>query len=571
MFSVFAYLTVTSVRNRLTRQLRRLRSPRYAAALVLGAGYFYAMFFRGGAREVFAGALGGTAAAIWPLVLAVLASRWWLFGGDELALAFTPAEVQFLFPAPVARRSLIHYKLLRAQLAIFASTVIWVVILRGGGAHLSGWLRALSLWVLFSTLHLHRLAASLVHASAAQHGAVGARRSAVPIALFGAAAAALLWSLAQGLPGLRAADDPFELLGALAALLRGPVPSAVLLPFRTITAPTFARELAPWGRAIVPALAVMLAHYVWVVRTDASFEDAAVEASAKRAALLARRRAARGAGRGLPEAGAAVPRAWFPLAPTGHPAAAILWKNAISATRPLRARTLLFVVMIGALVYAIISSVSETTARGMRLAGTMTFAWACTLVLFGPQMVRNDLRGDLPKLDLLRAYPLRGRTVVGAEVLSATLVLTAMQYALLALSAVAYALGEPERFGSRALTIGAAAAGFPLLNALTLTVQNATALLFPDWVRLGPDRPGGVEAIGQNLLTTVASFFSLLLALVLPVVAGGGTGYLLWARAGAVPAAAVGGVLFAAVVLAELYVALTWLGGVFEKTDRVRQ
>ena len=584
MFSVFAYLTLASVRNRLVRQVRRLRSPRYAIALVLGGLYFYAVFFRGGARDVFANALGETAATLWPLVLAVLASRWWLFGGDELALAFTPAEIQFLFPAPVARRSLIHFKLLRAQLAILASTIVWVVLLRGGGVQLSSWLRALALWVLFSTLHLHRLAASLVHASAARHGVAGARRNAIPIALFGAAGAALLWSLSRGMPGLRAAAGPLELLGALADLLRGPVPSAVLLPFRVVTAPTFAHDAGPWVRAIVPALAVMAAHYVWVVRTDALFEDAAIEASTKRAALIARRRARAGGtpsasgsveavvptGRRTASGGAAVPRAWFPLAPTGHPAVALLWKNVIAATRPLRPRTFVFAALVGALVYAIIASATETTARGMRLAGTISFAWACTLVLFGPQMVRNDLRGDLPKLDLIRAYPLRGRTVVAAEVVSATLVLTAMQYALLGISAVTYAIGEPHRFGERSLTIGAAAFGFPLLNALTLTVQNATALLFPDWVRLGPERPGGVEAIGQNLLTTVASVFTLLIALILPTALGGGVGYALYVSVGVVAAVAAAAVLFAAVVVAELYAAVTWLGRVLEKTDPVR-
>jgi hypothetical protein len=120
--------------------------------------------------------------------------------------------------------------------------------------------------------------------------------------------------------------------------------------------------------------------------------------------------------------------------------------------------------------------------------------------------------------------------------------------------------------------VGAATAlAFPLLNALTLTVQNATALLFPDWVRLGPERTGGVEAIGQNLLTTVASLFALVLALVLPLLVGGGVGYAVWLRAGLAPAVVVGSVLFAALVVAELYGALTWLGGVFEKTDRVRQ
>ena len=46
-------------------------------------------------------------------------------------------------------------------------------------------LRLLSVGVLLATLHLHQIAASLVHAAADEHGRQGLRRNIVPLTLFG--------------------------------------------------------------------------------------------------------------------------------------------------------------------------------------------------------------------------------------------------------------------------------------------------------------------------------------------------------------------------------------------------
>src|SRR6185369_4419738 len=97
----------------------------------------------------------------------------WVFGSDLTALAFTQAELSLLFPAPLSRRALLGYKLFRAQIAVLLNALIWVFILRRGGTALHPVLRAISLWLLFSALNLHRLAAALVRSSWREHGAAG--------------------------------------------------------------------------------------------------------------------------------------------------------------------------------------------------------------------------------------------------------------------------------------------------------------------------------------------------------------------------------------------------------------
>ena len=58
------------------------------------------------------------------------------------------------------------------------------------------------------------------------------------------------------------------------------------------------------------------------------------------------------------------------------------------------------------------------------MAGWLAATWAALTLVIGPQWIRNDLRSDLLKLDLLRSYPLPGRAVVAAETAASTLVLT---------------------------------------------------------------------------------------------------------------------------------------------------
>ena len=116
MTAAFAYLIFNTTRNRVLSQVRRLKQPRYAIGLVLGLLYFYSLFFRrralgGIGRSPF---LGDTAETLAPIFVLMLAGGIWIFGGDRSALAFSEAEVAMLFTAPVPRRGLIIYKLVRS-------------------------------------------------------------------------------------------------------------------------------------------------------------------------------------------------------------------------------------------------------------------------------------------------------------------------------------------------------------------------------------------------------------------------------------------------------------------------
>jgi hypothetical protein len=190
-----------------------------------------------------------------------------------------------------------------------------------------------------------------------------------------------------------------------------------------------------------------------------------------------------------------------------------------------------------------------------------------TLVI-GPQWIRNDLRSDLLKLDLLRSYPVAGRAVVAAETAASTLVLTALQIGLLLIAYLAFFGNqrmEPD-LEVRTIVLLAAIVCLPGINYLGMLIQNGTALLFPAWVHLGSGRPGGVEALGQNMLMIVAYGAMLALALALPGALAAGAFTLLDGALGWWAAAPAAGVLLLGLA-GEAVLMLRWLGRIFEGTD----
>ncbi|HEX2250094.1 MAG TPA: putative ABC exporter domain-containing protein [Gemmatimonadales bacterium] len=562
MIGVFGYLTWRSAHNRFIRQVRRLQSPRYLAALLLGLAYIW--FIVVGQRPTQATSPDPEVVELVGALALLGAVAWgWIFGVERRVLAFTPAEVTFLFSGPVSRRGLIQFKLLRSQLLILFNALLWTLILSGERGGISPWLRVLSIWALLTTLSLHRLGASFVRTSLAEHGRLGLRHRFVSLLLLLVVLMALGWSVVDALPELGAArGDLRTFLAAAADAVQRPLPNALLYPFRLMIQPLTAETTTQWLASFWPALVLMVLHYIWVVRSDTAFEEAAAEVSLRRAQALA----TRSAGPLSSRAGSGVSRALVRLSPHGWPAGAILWKNLVAATRTRRVRqVVLLLVSAGAIVSVLSFDPDGTLAE---IAGWLAVIWAGMLVVIGPQYVRNDLRGDLLKLALLRSYPLRGWSVVLAEAGGSTLLLTAIQLSLLTIGYLAFLGNESmtPALEERTWLLLACMTFLPAINLLGMLIQNGGALLYPAWVHLGSGRAAGVEVLGQNLLMMVAFMALLALLLVLPAIIGGGAYLLLrptlegWA---VVPASC----LFLTVIAFEAAWLVEWLGRVFEQTD----
>jgi hypothetical protein len=202
-----------------------------------------------------------------------------------------------------------------------------------------------------------------------------------------------------------------------------------------------------------------------------------------------------------------------------------------------------------------------TITAGIALVG------AAYLALLGPLAVRNDLRQDLAYLPVLKTFPLPGHAVLLAEILSPTLALSAVQLALLALSYVLtlHTVVVDIPLGVRTLALVGAGVAVPLLNATSFTIQNALALFFPAWSRLGATVPTGFEMMGQRLLAALAAMVALLFSLGPPALVALGVATLLAAPPVATGIVAV--IAAAATSAGELALACRWLGRVYDRTD----
>jgi len=196
----------------------------------------------------------------------------------------------------------------------------------------------------------------------------------------------------------------------------------------------------------------------------------------------------------------------------------------------------------------------------------VTVGWGAMLIFVGPLWMRFDLRLDLPRLAILKTWPLPGRQIVAAEIVAVTLLHSLTIWSLMIVPIVLVVM-DPKLLaesGTGVPTFIAVALGIPMLNALMFTVQNATALMFPAWVRLGTESRG-FESTGQNLLTMGATTLVAAVALVFPVGLGllivfFGRGLNGWALPLGILA---GGVL----LVLELIPVINWLGDVFERID----
>jgi ABC-2 type transport system permease protein len=552
---------MTSAKNRWRAAMLRTRRPRYAAALVVGILYLWAFLLRPMGRGPAMPGLVSQPTEMIVTVLAVLTLMGsWVFGSDSTPLAFSQAEVSFLFPAPLTRRSLIGYKLFRAQIAVLINALIWVFVLRRGGTALPPLLRAVSLWALFSTLNMHRLGAALVRSSWREHGGAGLKRNRWAALVFAVVGVALVWSLVEHRDSLAMSEGPGPFFRGLGSAFASAPASWALFPFHLVVAPTFAESAAEWRHVIVPALVVLAGHAWWVLRADTAFEDAAIEASAERARRLEAMRNRRVLGAAAP------PRrvtSTLALASVGHPALAIIWKNMLCLRRTAQLR-----VFIGPLAMAVILGGAFSAEGDVRaIIATSALILAGMLLVFGGRMIRNDMRQDMQHLALLKVLPIASTELMLAEVASSALPMAALQLSLLIVAFVAAALTNYALIdeGVRLGCMLAAPVAVLALNLALMTIQNGTAVLFPAWVRLGPTVATGVEALGQNVLATAANLVSLAIGLVIPSIVG----FLIVRASGgpSVLALAIALVAASALLAAETIGALKVLGRAFAKAE----
>ena len=588
MIGALLYLRLTALRNLVVHKLRRLRQPKYLIGAVSAAAYLYYFVIRRvggvpmgvpteGAQT--AGMLGaGLVGALLCLIGLVRVAYAWIAPPEKAGLAFTEAEIAFLFAAPVSRRALIHYRLLSTQGAIlFSAVVITVVFNRAGylGGHRA--LHAVGWWIILATADLHVNGTNLMLSGLRERSPrfllwrlAGVAAIVMYVVAVYFAAVGYVGAFMSGPGGMSAGADRL-----VAQLHHSSALSWLTFPFRVLLGPYLATGYREFAVALPPALAVVVLHYWWVASSNARFEEGSIAIAARRAAM----RSALQRGES-PRFGGSKPKALagpFPLPPRGLPEVAFLWKNLLSLRSAVFGRRTLGIVVGMAIWMYLISgpffkgrsSPDGGAMFGLFLLMCCAVAAAYTLIL-GPQIARQDLRNDLPNADLLKTFPLEGWRLALGELLAPTAILTTILWVIILAAAACLDTGRRLEWltpGVRGTGVACLGLVAPLLCMIQLLVPNTVMILMPAWYQASRSRSGGIEMFGQRLLFGVLQLlFALLVAL--PAAGAAVLVYIASFWEFGIPAGEVLATVAAVLILAgEAAVGLWFLGERFERFD----
>jgi hypothetical protein len=420
-------------------------------------------------------------------VLSLLSSA-----GERGVVAFTPAEVTFLFAGPFSRRQLLAYKIIVAfasSLLVAVIFLFWLASLHLPWAMLGFGYLAVVLALMF--VQLLTMAIGFIASSIGVQAYNRRRR----LILLGLALVALAAFLQIGGDLFRLPRS--ELIGRLE---QTPLLYAILEPFRwfvrAFTAQCVWPDFVRWGGLGLIADVGLL---IVVFALDAHYLESAAAAGERVYAQLQRLRTGGAAALVLSGSGSA--RSWLPMLPWWRGIGPVVWRQL--TTVPRSRSTLVILLMLFPLVGlpALSGRQGNTEAHlGLTIA---LGAQIGALTLFLTPLIAFDFRGDLDRMDVLKSWPIAPIPLVLGQLLTPVLLICLVQW--IALAAIATTL---ERSAVQA-TLGAAALVMPF-NFLLIGLDNLLFLLFPS--RVMTPTPGDFQVMGRLLLTYLAKLTILGLA-----------------------------------------------------------
>lgn len=566
MIRTSAYIIACSARNRLRVRLRRLREPRYVIGAIVGAAYIYFSFFarfrarastrrsarETGPRTLELAALAASGPAVAGLLLMVVTALGWLVPFDSGLLAFSNPEVQFLFPAPVSRRSLLVYRMMRSQVGMLFGSVVVAV----ASPAATGYMRlrvAIGIWLLMCTWKVYLTGISLARARLRAHDVRVRRIAWLPLVVLMTALAIVAFAVWRSVHGSPASIA--ELLDRVGGVAQDGVASIVLWPFVAVARPLFAPWPGPYLGSLMASALVLAAVVVWVILSDSAFQDVVEENAARKDG---EKRA--------PAASYRLRSAGWRLASHGRPETIFAWKAATQTIRLVdRGSAIRMGVAFGAFALA-------SVALGQRSGWADAFAafalaGAVFSIVLGPQAIRIDMRQDLQHLELIKTWPVSSSAIVRGQLLWPGAMLTATAWTLIGLAFVHPLM--PLGTGNPAARVSAVIAALVIAPALIfgqLVIHNGMALLFPAWVPQGAQRARGLDAMGQRLIVLGGTWLSLGVMLIPGVILAGIVWFALQSFVGAaawVPAAC----MVTAAMAVEVIGATELLGPAYDRLD----
>ena len=187
-------------------------------------------------------------------------------------LDFAPAEVQFLFPAPVRRRDLLIHRLLRSQVGLlFASLIPAIAFSLPSGSPTTAVRTAIAIWAVLVASRVYfsgvTLARSRLMSSDPRLRRVARLPLVVVLAAVLAAGSAVVRDYLR-----RPFTGPDDVMARLTVVWTTGAPRIVLVPFVALVRPFFADDWMSFAVAVAGALGVGLVAMAWLMVSDDAFQ-----------------------------------------------------------------------------------------------------------------------------------------------------------------------------------------------------------------------------------------------------------------------------------------------------------
>lgn len=491
-----AYLLRSSYRGVFRRMGRRMRTFRGFASVVFATLFFIVLV----GSQLLAVLMARPPAPDHDTLVQGFSALMMLLLVPTVAAAdapfFWPAEVQFLFPAPLRKRELLLYGMLRNGW-VQALSGLWLGMMAMRSApHPPASLAAALLGMMF--VFVLAQWGGLLKVAAGDRLPARVRAAIVPaLGVLAAAAGFAFYRRTQAIGFSDAAGEAFA-----SGWMR--IATLPARPFAELYAARSWGEGLGWGAGCV---ALVLGAGLAVMASHVDFHERSLVASAKKFERMRRMRAAQtgaGAATGPVRRRIPVPSMTFLGA-----AAPLARRQVYELGRGLRTLwRLLFTAML-AFFYVIIMPAFMADVPAVRQLGVTLVVLVVVFPLLASSGFSIDFRRDVERMAYLRSLPLAPRTVAVGQVFTSAAMIAVLNLVLLgAAAAVAGWRVEPEM-------AAAAAAGAVPMAWLAVTLENWLFLLFPS--RTQADG-GQVNAFMGKQIAKM--FFKLVLLAVVAGVAG---------------------------------------------------
>ncbi|HZL34614.1 MAG TPA: putative ABC exporter domain-containing protein [Tepidisphaeraceae bacterium] len=426
---------------------------------------------------------------VMPLALLGICILTALTSAGDKAIAFTPGEVDQLFPGPFSRRELLAYKLIKSTLgALLTGLILSAVMLK-----YALWWPACFAGVFLALLFVQWFSIVILLGGQAL-GQIAYSRMRKFI-LIGLGVLAVMGARTWMGGGTLAAET------AVAQFHDSAVGHVLLAPFEAfgnaMTAPR-AAEAIKWSAYAILLNAGMLA---LVLVMDGYYLETATAASERRYAKIQRIRAGSFLSMGVSKTAN-----WqLPNFPWAGGAGPIAWRQATNAGRSSRGLLLLLLIVVVGAAPVLAVGAHNKEIVGM-LAGLMVW-----LTFLCSSMLNFDFRGDVDQMESLKALPLAGSAVVIGEMITPILLMTCFHWLLLGVALINVPWQRPM------IAVGMAVA-LPF-NAILFEAENLIFLLFPS--RPVAVSPGDFQVMGRKFVFLLAKFIIIALAIILAAIPAG--------------------------------------------------